>query len=233
MCSDKTEINWRDIDTILLDMDGTVLDLAFDNYFWLEVLPQHIAQLRGISLSVAREKMQTHTARVHGTLQWYCIEHWSEQLDLDVAAIKHAIRHRIAYLPGALEFLQRARRVSRPGGAALRIVIVTNAHPRTLAIKLRQTHVNRYVDAIYSAHDFGHPKESAQFWSRFERAHALQRDRTVLIDDSASVVAAAKEHGLAGVVTITRPDSSQPPQANPGGPAVAALADLSDALVAG
>ena len=27
---------WRDIDTVLLDMDGTLLDLHYDNHFWLE-----------------------------------------------------------------------------------------------------------------------------------------------------------------------------------------------------
>lgn len=226
MGSNATTINWRDIDTLLLDMDGTVLDLAFDNYFWLELLPRHVAELRGISLVTAREQIREHTARVLGSLQWYCIDHWSEQLNLDIAAIKLATRHRIAYLPGALEFLRHARSLSR------RVVIVTNAHPQTLAIKLRQTHLDRYVDAVFSSHDFGHPKESAEFWLRFEPAAGLQRDRSVLIDDSVSVVAAARKHGLAGVVTITRPDSNQPQREAGGGPSVEALADLSAALLA-
>jgi putative hydrolase of the HAD superfamily len=203
-----------------------VLDLAFDNYFWLELLPQHVARARGISLIAAKEQMQRHTLRVHGSLQWYCIEHWSEQLRLDVAAIKHATRNRIAYLPGALEFLRHARKPSR------RLVIVTNAHPQTLAIKLRQTHLDRYVDAVFSSHDFGHPKETAEFWSGFERVADLERDSAVLVDDSAAVLDAAKNHGLAGVVTITRPDSSRPQrETHPdGGPAIAALADIAHLL---
>ena len=32
--------DWRAIDTVLLDMDGTLLDLRFDNYFWLELVPR-------------------------------------------------------------------------------------------------------------------------------------------------------------------------------------------------
>jgi HAD superfamily hydrolase (TIGR01509 family) len=226
MSSSETNINWTDIDTILLDMDGTVLDLAFDNYFWLELLPQHVADKRGISLVAAREQMRAHTARTLGSLQWYCIDHWSEQLDLDVAAIKRASRHRIGYLPGALEFLLRARR------SPLRVVIVTNAHPRTLAIKLSQTHLDRHVDAVYSSHEFGHPKESADFWPRFGSAAALRLERSVLIDDSAAVVAAARNQGLGGVLAITRPDSSQPQRNLSDGPAIESLAHLESSLPA-
>ncbi|MCP4043692.1 MAG: haloacid dehalogenase, partial [Gammaproteobacteria bacterium] len=32
-------INWNSIHTVLLDMDGTLLDLHFDNQFWLEHVP--------------------------------------------------------------------------------------------------------------------------------------------------------------------------------------------------
>ena len=221
----EAAINWTDIDTLLVDMDGTVLDLAFDNYFWSELLPQHIAQLHGISLSAAQQQMQALTSRVLGTLQWYCIDYWSKQLNLDVAAIKQTMRHRIAFLPGALEFLRRARRTRR-------VFIVTNAHPSALAIKLQQTHLDRHVDAVFNSHAFGHPKESAEFWLRFERAHAIERDRSVLIDDSAAVVAAARAHGLAGTVIVSRPDSGQPQRETDGGPHVAALADLGHVFAA-
>ena len=32
--------DWSCIEVVCLDMDGTVLDLHFDNLFWLEVLPR-------------------------------------------------------------------------------------------------------------------------------------------------------------------------------------------------
>jgi len=38
-----SSINWSEIDTILLDMDGTLLDLNFDLHFWMEYLPLVLA----------------------------------------------------------------------------------------------------------------------------------------------------------------------------------------------
>ena len=32
-------LNWSKIDTVLLDMDGTLLDLHYDSHFWLNVIP--------------------------------------------------------------------------------------------------------------------------------------------------------------------------------------------------
>ena len=43
-------INWHDIDTVLLDLDGTLLDLHFDNYFWCQHLPLCYARRHGIAL---------------------------------------------------------------------------------------------------------------------------------------------------------------------------------------
>ena len=227
MAGKSRKFNRGEIDTLLLDMDGTVLDLAFDNYFWMELLPQHLARTRGISLVAARQQMQAHTGEVLGSLQWYCIDHWSELLGLDVAAIKHDVRHLIAYLPGALEFLRLAR------AARYRLVLVTNAHRDTLSIKLRQTHLERHVDEVYSSHDFGHPKESAEFWDRFEAAAGIVRDRSVLVDDSGPVITAAKQAGLAAAIMIHRPDSRQPRRAGTTLPGVDALADVGEIVVVG
>src|SRR5215831_5340508 len=45
---------WDLIDTVLLDLDGTLLDLAFDNYFWREVIPAAYAISNSISIDAAR-----------------------------------------------------------------------------------------------------------------------------------------------------------------------------------
>ena len=40
---------WSEIDTVMFDMDGTLLDLHFDNFFWLKVVPEHFSKHHGVS----------------------------------------------------------------------------------------------------------------------------------------------------------------------------------------
>ncbi|NLD01354.1 MAG: haloacid dehalogenase, partial [Gammaproteobacteria bacterium] len=47
------QLPWAHIDTVLLDMDGTLLDLHFDNFFWLKYLPQCYAEKNNLSLAQA------------------------------------------------------------------------------------------------------------------------------------------------------------------------------------
>ena len=42
-------IAWQDVDTVLLDMDGTLLDLAFDNYFWQKLVPETWGAKNGVT----------------------------------------------------------------------------------------------------------------------------------------------------------------------------------------
>src|SRR5690606_19096580 len=154
---------WRDIDTVLLDMDGTLLDLAFDNFFWLEFVPKRYAERTGIGFAEARSDITARYARCVGKLEWYCVEHWSAELGLDIVALKRRYRHRIGYLPGAASFLSAARRAGKP------LAIVTNAHPDTIAVKAAETRVHERVDEIVSSHELAAPKESAEFWHAFVR----------------------------------------------------------------
>ncbi len=50
-------VDWSQVDTVLLDMDGTLLDLHFDNRFWNEHLPRCYAQARGLDEAAARAEL--------------------------------------------------------------------------------------------------------------------------------------------------------------------------------
>ena len=86
-------IDWNSIDTVLLDMDGTLLDLYFDNYFWTEHLPRIYADKHQISEESSAEHLQRQFQQDEGTLAWYSIDHWSEQLGLDIPALKRSGPH--------------------------------------------------------------------------------------------------------------------------------------------
>lgn len=194
---------WNEIDTVLLDMDGTLLDLRFDNYFWLEVVPERYARRHTLTVEQAHAALVPRFAAKQGTLDWYCTDYWARELELDVAGLKHELREHVRFLPGAQEFLQRLR------SHGMRTVLVTNAHRDSLAVKEAQTGLSRYFDATISSHDFGVPKEHPQFWTQLQAQVRFESGRSLFVDDSAAVLAAARRHGIAQIVAIARPDSTQ------------------------
>jgi GMP/IMP 5'-nucleotidase len=204
--SEKVQLPWQEIDTLLLDMDGTLLDLAFDNFFWLDLIPREYAQASGRSLTAARDDVSARYASVVGTLPWYCIDHWSRELGLDVPALKRRHRHRIGYLPQAQAFLEHARRLAK------RLILVTNAHRVTLAIKCEQTGLDAWMDAVVSSHDYGIEKEQIGFWQRLEAEQRIDRERCILLEDSLAVLVAARRFGIRHTIAIRRPDSTREPR---------------------
>ena len=218
--SARALLNWSAIDTVLLDMDGTLLDLHFDNFFWLELVPRRYAQQREITLEAARAILTPLFAAKQGTLDWYCTDYWSRELALDIAALKHDMRERVRFLPGAQEFLQAL--VDR--GA--RTVLVTNAHPDSLAVKTSQTGLQRYFETIVSSHRLGVAKEHDEFWVRLQAELRYEPARTVFIDDSVAVLRAARRHRIAHLFTISRPDSTQERRTIGEFPAVDSVVDL-------
>jgi GMP/IMP 5'-nucleotidase len=195
---------WDSIDTLLVDMDGTLLDLAFDNFFWRELVPARFGERNGLPAAEARRVVTARFDGAQGTLAWYCLDHWTRELDLDLRRLKHGHRHLIRFLPGAERFLAAAR----SGGK--KIALVTNAHRETLAVKIEQTGIDRLVDCVITAHDFATPKESAAFWPALQRHYPFDPERTLLIEDSLAVLAAARDYGLRRTIAIRRPDSTRP-----------------------
>jgi putative hydrolase of the HAD superfamily len=213
--------DWERVETVCLDMDGTVLDLRFDNLFWLEVLPRHWGELRGLDEREAYAQLKPRFDARHGTLDWYCIDHWSEELGFDIAALKAEMREQIRYLPGAVDFLDRIRALGK------RMLLTTNAHPLSLRVKDGHTGLARHFDELVSSHEFGVPKESPEFWSRLAQGHGVRVASTLFVDDSRAVLEAARAAGVGWVYQMLKPDSTQPPRPPvPGFPGILALADL-------
>ncbi|SIS86622.1 putative hydrolase of the HAD superfamily [Neptunomonas antarctica] len=197
-------LDWSSIDTVLLDMDGTLLDLHFDSYFWLEHLPVRYADIHQMDAKAAREWLHQRIMQEQGTLNWYCLDYWSRELNVDIVALKAEVADRIAFRPHVQGFLQQVRE------AGLRSVIVTNAHRGSLSLKLARTDLADRVDAIVCSHDFGVPKEEQIFWSTLQEVEPFNPQRTLLIDDSLAVLASAKQYGIRYLLAIRQPDSQSP-----------------------
>jgi putative hydrolase of the HAD superfamily len=219
--------DWSRIDVVCLDMDGTVLDLRFDNLFWLEVLPRRWGEARGLDHVTAMAELKPRFDAKRGTLDWYCIDHWSEELGLDIPALKHELREEIRYLDGAAEFLDLLRSLGR------RVLLTTNAHPISLRVKDGQTRLSRHFDELISSHEFGVAKEQPEFWTRLSQGHGVDVTRTLFVDDSVAVLQAARQARVAWIYQVLQPDSTRP--AHPpvdGIPGVCRLADLRDSVIA-
>ncbi len=195
------QLPWNRIDTVLLDMDGTLLDLHFDNQFWLHHLPQRYADKHAISLDAAMAELLPLFQRHAGQLTWYCLDFWSRELDLPVRALKEEIAHLIALRPDADRFLAALR------GAGKRVALITNAHRDSLSLKMERIELAPFFDRLISSHDYGFPKEDQQFWFALQQDFGFDPARSLFIDDSLPILRSARDYGIAHLLGVRQPDS--------------------------
>ncbi len=197
-------IPWKEIDCVLLDMDGTLLDLHFDNHFWLEHVPARYAEAKGMPLAEATEELLGRYKSVEGTLDWYCVDHWSRELGLDIVLLKEEVDHLISVHPHVIDFLDQLMCAGKER------VLVTNAHQKTLALKMEKTRLAGFFNQVVSSHQLGLPKEHPEFWNRFQNLHPFDPKRTLFVDDSPAVLKSAQAYGIEWILAILKPDSKQP-----------------------
>ena len=196
-------LDWNNIDTVLLDMDGTLLDLHFDNYFWQAHLIQRYSELHAIPVEIAKIQLNKRFKQVEGTLSWYCLDFWTRELSVNILELKQEVEHMISAHPFALDFL-------RALVGWKQVVLVTNAHPGALGLKLAATGIGDYFDKIISSHQLGYAKENLEFWNRLQIEQPMNPKRTLLVEDTITILRTAKTFGIAHLLAVSRPDSKSP-----------------------
>jgi putative hydrolase of the HAD superfamily len=186
---------------VLLDMDGTLLDKYFDDYFWETLVPEKYAEIHNITFEEAKKELLARYKRHEGTLNWTDIDFWSEELNLDIPALKEQIRHLIEVHPNVEEFLSLLKEAGK------HVFLVTNAHYKTLTIKLKKTRLGVYFDRVITSFDMNAPKEELIFWERAEKTLGFEREKTMFIDDIAEILSIAEEFGIKYVVLKRRSNS--------------------------
>lgn len=197
-------LDWQAIDTVLLDMDGTLLDRHFDDYFWEHYVPENYALAHDLSIDGARQELLARYKGREGTLAWTDLDFWSSELGLDIPALKMKINHLIGVHPHVIAFLKFCREAGK------KIYLVTNAHSKTLAIKMEKTALAGYFDRIICAEEVGMAKEDPIFWQGLEAMLGYEKERTMLADDTAKVLASARLYGMGVLIFVARPSSRKP-----------------------
>ena len=197
------DIAWQDVDTVLLDMDGTLLDLAFDSHFWQKLVPETVSEQRNIPLDEANQLIAREYHAVQHTLNWYCLDYWSERLGLDICAMTTTQGPNAVLREDTVPFLNALKDCGK------RRILLTNAHPHNLAVKLEHTGLGQYLDLLLSTHTFGYPKEDQRLWQAVAEHTGLEPARTLFIDDSEAILDSAAKFGIRYCLGVTNPDSGQ------------------------
>ncbi|MDP2816631.1 MAG: HAD hydrolase-like protein, partial [Rectinemataceae bacterium] len=201
-------IPWQEIETVLLDMDGTLLDKHFDDYFWEHFVPEIYANKNDISERDARKKLLDTYRAKEGTLDWTDLDYWSEQLDLDIPALKIKVDHLIQVHPYVIDFLEHLKKLRKP------VFLVTNAHSKTLDIKMAKTSLSGYFTGIVCAEEIGMAKEDPAFWAGLKKKINFQRQSTMLAEDTEKVLISAQSYGIKHLIYVARPSSQAPIKAS-------------------
>ncbi len=197
-------LTWDKIDTVLIDMDGTLLDLHYDNYFWMELVPNKYAEKHQITHSQAQQKITQEYHKVADTLVWYCFDFWTEHLGLDIKQLQHEAAHKIAWREDSRWFLDKL------GALGKQRILLTNAHRDSLMLKVEHTQLDKKLDQMISTHDYGLPKEKQALWQGVQDDLGFNPARTLFLDDSEKILKAAQTFGIGYLVGINKPDSAKP-----------------------
>lgn len=198
--------HWQSIDTALLDMDGTLLDKHFDDHFWEKYVPSQYALKNRMPIQEAETRLMDLYRSHEKTLNWTDLDFWSDRLGLDIPALKKQVEHLIAVHPHVVPFLESLRTAGK------RVFLVTNAHGKTLDLKMEKTALIGLFDHVITSHEIGLPKEDPAFWEALREKVPFDPERTLLAEDTEAVLVSAAGFGIKYLVFVAKSSSDRPVQ---------------------
>lgn len=203
MSEPPIQLDWDSIDTVLLDMDGTLLDLHFDFYFWTVHLPKKYSQMHNTDLLEATEYIASRLAEKQGQLEWYCTDYWSNQFQLNIIQAQQEVKQLIIERDQVINFLQQLGKMHKQR------IIITNSDRPSIQLKFANCRIQPLLDQVISSHDYSAAKEHQKFWHHLQKNIAFNPQATLFIDDSEAVLDSANQYGIKHLLSIKQPISSQ------------------------
>jgi len=198
------QFSWEHIDSVFLDMDGTLLDKYYDDYFWEHFVPENYALKNHVDIAAARQLLLTTYQRVENTLQWTDLDYWSERLSLDIVALKKEIRHLINVHPHIIDYFEYMQKIDK------KLYLITNAHPKTLEIKMAEVGLEHWFERMICSQEIGLAKEQPEFWAKLQQLLPYEKERTLFVDDTEMVLHSARKSGMRHLIHIAKPSSRLP-----------------------
>tara|TARA_B100001057_G_scaffold269188_1_gene269360 strand:+ start:1144 stop:1791 length:648 start_codon:yes stop_codon:yes gene_type:complete len=187
----------KDIECLLIDMDGVILDNTYDNNFWQNQIPSVLAEKKNITFDDAKRLAIQIFNFKKNTKDWYDVDYWSNMLDIDIEAEKKSETSlsKIRLYDDVIDTLSELKK-------HMKLILITNAHRKTLNIKLGKFNIEPYFDEMICAHELYYVKEDIQLWYMLRSKYKLDFDKTVLIEDTINNINVALSAGVASAVYL-------------------------------
>ena len=188
---------FKDIECLLIDMDGVILDNAYDNDFWQNQIPEVIADSKGIAFDAAKRLAIQIFNYKKNTKDWYDVDYWSNMLDIDIEAQKRSEKSfsRISLYDGVIDTLNVLKNKTK-------MILITNAHRKTLNIKLEKYNLTPYFDEMVCAHELNYVKEDIQLWYMLRSKYRLDYEKTLLVEDTINNINVGLSAGISGAIYV-------------------------------
>jgi len=190
----------KDKKNFLIDLDGVILDTKYDNYFWQNYIPKIYAQRKNISNEDAVKITHGIFNYKRKSKDWYDIDYWSNILNIDIAEEKKKSENmeRMSVIKGSLDTLKKLK------DQGINLYLITNAHRKTLEIKLQKFPITKYFIYIICSHELSYIKEDIQFWHILKNKINVDLNKTVLIEDTYDNIVSAHHAGIDSLVYISK-----------------------------